>query len=78
MFGLKGIIAHARFQLLEGESVEFRRYGLRDNVAQLSVFEVVVVNCKLLVFCKLIYPKGSVNDEGALEIWILAWVGTNM
>ncbi|KAA8541180.1 hypothetical protein F0562_025213 [Nyssa sinensis] len=28
-----------RFRLLEGESIEFKRYGLRDNVAQLSVFE---------------------------------------
>lgn len=28
-----------KFQLLEGESVEFRQHGLRDNVAQLSVFE---------------------------------------
>lgn len=28
-----------KFQLLEGESIEFRQYGLRDNVAQLSVFE---------------------------------------
>ncbi|CAN4088868.1 unnamed protein product [Withania somnifera] len=29
-----------KFQLLEGESIEFRQYGLRDNVAQLSVFEM--------------------------------------
>ncbi|KAL6994885.1 Carbon catabolite repressor protein 4 3, partial [Sarracenia purpurea var. burkii] len=27
-----------KFRLLEGESIEFRSYGLRDNVAQLSVF----------------------------------------
>lgn len=29
-----------RFQLLERENIEFKRYGLRDNVAQLSVFEM--------------------------------------
>ncbi|XAR69960.1 Poly(A)-specific ribonuclease [Bertholletia excelsa] len=29
-----------KFQLLEGEIIEFKRYGLRDNVAQLSVFEI--------------------------------------
>ncbi|CAK7349762.1 unnamed protein product [Dovyalis caffra] len=28
------------FRLLEGETIEFNRYGLRDNVAQLSVFEI--------------------------------------
>ncbi|XP_010265224.1 PREDICTED: carbon catabolite repressor protein 4 homolog 3 isoform X1 [Nelumbo nucifera] len=28
------------FRLLEGESIEFRMFGLRDNVAQLSVFEM--------------------------------------
>ncbi|XP_010265225.1 PREDICTED: carbon catabolite repressor protein 4 homolog 3 isoform X2 [Nelumbo nucifera] len=28
------------FRLLEGESIEFRMFGLRDNVAQLSVFEI--------------------------------------
>lgn len=27
-------------QLLEGESIEFKQFGLRDNVAQLSVFEI--------------------------------------
>lgn len=31
-----------RFQLLEGESIEFKALGLRDNVAQLSVFEVAI------------------------------------
>ncbi|KAF3958368.1 hypothetical protein CMV_016724 [Castanea mollissima] len=30
------------FRLLEGESIEFKGFGLRDNVAQLSVFEVDV------------------------------------
>ncbi|XP_009789801.1 carbon catabolite repressor protein 4 homolog 3-like isoform X2 [Nicotiana sylvestris] len=29
-----------KFQLLEGESIEYRQYGLRDNVAQLSVFKM--------------------------------------
>ncbi|KAJ4961076.1 hypothetical protein NE237_020986 [Protea cynaroides] len=28
------------FRLLEEESIEFKRFGLRDNVAQLSVFEM--------------------------------------
>ncbi|KAK3008825.1 hypothetical protein RJ639_014399 [Escallonia herrerae] len=28
------------FRLLDGESIEFKQYGLGDNVAQLSVFEV--------------------------------------
>ncbi|XP_057952569.1 carbon catabolite repressor protein 4 homolog 3-like isoform X4 [Malania oleifera] len=28
-----------KFRLLEGESIEFKGFGLRDNVAQLSVFE---------------------------------------
>lgn len=27
------------FRLLEGQSIEFKEFGLRDNVAQLSVFE---------------------------------------
>lgn len=31
-----------KFQLLEGQSIEFKQYGLRDNVAQVSVFEVDV------------------------------------
>lgn len=29
-----------RVHLLEGESIEFKEFGLRDNVAQLFVFEV--------------------------------------
>ncbi|KAK4283707.1 hypothetical protein QN277_000632 [Acacia crassicarpa] len=29
-----------KFRLLEGESIEFKGIGLRDNVAQLSVFEI--------------------------------------
>ncbi|XP_027169148.1 carbon catabolite repressor protein 4 homolog 3-like [Coffea eugenioides] len=29
-----------KFQLIEGESIEFKQYGLRDNVAQVSVFEM--------------------------------------
>lgn len=28
-----------KFRLLDTETIEFKRYGLRDNVAQLSVFE---------------------------------------
>ncbi|XP_040999291.1 carbon catabolite repressor protein 4 homolog 3 isoform X2 [Juglans microcarpa x Juglans regia] len=28
------------FRLLEGQSIEFKEFGLRDNVAQLSVFEM--------------------------------------
>lgn len=61
--------------MLEGESVEFRQHGLRDNVAQLSVFEVVVVKCKLLFLCSVISSSlmGSVSDERMLEIWILSW-----
>lgn len=31
-----------KFRLVGGESIEFKQYGLRDNVAQLSVFEVDV------------------------------------
>ncbi|GMQ11220.1 hypothetical protein CsSME_00053938 [Camellia sinensis var. sinensis] len=31
-----------KFRLLEGESIEFKGYGLRDNVAQLCVFEADV------------------------------------
>lgn len=31
---------YVSFQLLEEHSIEFKGYGLRDNVAQLSVFEV--------------------------------------
>ncbi|KAF2298785.1 hypothetical protein GH714_027555 [Hevea brasiliensis] len=30
-----------KFRLLEGESIEFKALGLRDNVAQLSVFEIL-------------------------------------
>ncbi|XP_006341628.1 carbon catabolite repressor protein 4 homolog 3-like isoform X3 [Solanum tuberosum] len=38
-----------KFQLLEGESVEFRQHGLRDNVAQLSVFEMREAKSRRLV-----------------------------
>ncbi|XP_047266038.1 carbon catabolite repressor protein 4 homolog 3 isoform X4 [Capsicum annuum] len=38
-----------KFQLLEGESIEFRQYGLRDNVAQLSVFEMREAQSRRLV-----------------------------
>lgn len=31
-----------KFKLLEGESIEFKAVGLRDNVAQISVFEADV------------------------------------
>lgn len=31
-----------RLQLLEAESIEFKVFGLHDNVAQLSVFEVSI------------------------------------
>lgn len=31
-----------KFCLLEGESIEFNQFGLRDNVAQLSVLEADV------------------------------------
>ncbi|XP_021680235.2 carbon catabolite repressor protein 4 homolog 3 isoform X2 [Hevea brasiliensis] len=30
-----------KFRMLEGESIEFKALGLRDNVAQLSVFEIL-------------------------------------
>ncbi|PHT88712.1 hypothetical protein T459_10818 [Capsicum annuum] len=68
----------AMFQLLEGESIELRQYGLRDNVAQLSVFEVVVGNCKLLFLCSAISSRlmGSASDERMLEIWIIGWLRT--
>ncbi|KAF3651773.1 putative carbon catabolite repressor protein 4 -like protein 3-like isoform X2 [Capsicum annuum] len=63
------------YKLLEGESIELRQYGLRDNVAQLSVFEVVVGNCKLLFLCSAISSRlmGSASDERMLEIWIIGW-----
>ncbi|RDX80567.1 Carbon catabolite repressor protein 4-like 3 [Mucuna pruriens] len=32
-----------KFRLLEGESIQFKDIGLRDNVAQLSVFELVIL-----------------------------------
>ncbi|KAG5618991.1 hypothetical protein H5410_018815, partial [Solanum commersonii] len=38
-----------KFQLLEGESVEFRQHGLRDNVAQLSVFETREAKSRRLI-----------------------------
>ncbi|PHU13945.1 Carbon catabolite repressor protein 4 -like protein 3 [Capsicum chinense] len=64
-----------KFQLLEGESIEFRQYGPQGNVAQLSVFVVVVVNCKLLFLCSAIPSRlmGSASDERMLEIWIIGW-----
>lgn len=31
---------HFRFRLIDKENIEFKQFGLRDNVAQLSVFEV--------------------------------------
>ncbi|KAF3627915.1 putative carbon catabolite repressor protein 4 -like protein 3-like isoform X2 [Capsicum annuum] len=63
------------YKLLEGESIELRQYGLRDNVAQLSVFEVVVGNCKLLFLCSAISSRlmGSASDE---RIWIIGWLRT--
>ncbi|KAB1212655.1 hypothetical protein CJ030_MR5G009697 [Morella rubra] len=30
------------FRLLEAESIEFKGFGLRDNVAQLSAFEICI------------------------------------
>ncbi|GLT50415.1 hypothetical protein SLA2020_239020 [Shorea laevis] len=38
-----------KFRLLERESIEFKEFGLRDNVAQLSVFEMCKVESKRLV-----------------------------
>ncbi|XP_059303358.1 carbon catabolite repressor protein 4 homolog 3-like isoform X2 [Lycium ferocissimum] len=38
-----------KFLLLEGESIEFRQYGLRDNVAQLSVYEMREAQSRRLV-----------------------------
>ncbi|XP_059645153.1 carbon catabolite repressor protein 4 homolog 3 isoform X3 [Cornus florida] len=38
-----------KFRLLEGESIEFKGYGLRDNVAQLSVFETCKAESKRLL-----------------------------
>ncbi|PHT47195.1 hypothetical protein CQW23_11403 [Capsicum baccatum] len=74
--GCSSLWTTSRFQLLEGESIDSRKYGLRDNVAQLSVFEVVVVNCKLLFLCSAISSRlmGSVSDERMLEICIIGWV----
>ncbi|PHU24729.1 hypothetical protein BC332_09836 [Capsicum chinense] len=73
--GCSSLWTTSMFQLLEGESIEFRKYGLCNNVAQLSVFEVVVVNCKLLFLCSAISSRlmGSVSDERMLEICIIRW-----
>ncbi|TYJ07488.1 hypothetical protein E1A91_A11G007200v1 [Gossypium mustelinum] len=38
-----------KFRLLETESIEFKGFGLRDNVAQLSVFEMCRVESRRLV-----------------------------
>ncbi|KAH1080510.1 hypothetical protein J1N35_020271 [Gossypium stocksii] len=38
-----------KFRLLERESIEFKGFGLRDNVAQLSVFEMCRVESRRLV-----------------------------
>ncbi|KAK6249624.1 hypothetical protein SCA6_003629 [Theobroma cacao] len=38
-----------KFRLLERESIEFKGFGLRDNVAQLSVFEICRVESRRLV-----------------------------
>ncbi|KAJ7969651.1 carbon catabolite repressor protein 4-like 3 [Quillaja saponaria] len=38
-----------KFQLLEGESIEFKGIGLRDNVAQLSVFKISESESRRLV-----------------------------
>ncbi|OMO94617.1 Endonuclease/exonuclease/phosphatase [Corchorus olitorius] len=38
-----------KFRLLERESIEFKRFGLRDNVAQLSVFEMCGIESRRLV-----------------------------
>ncbi|KAK6921135.1 Endonuclease/exonuclease/phosphatase [Dillenia turbinata] len=38
-----------KFQLLEEESIEFKNLGLRDNVAQLSVFEMSKVESRRLL-----------------------------
>ncbi|XP_021292153.1 carbon catabolite repressor protein 4 homolog 3 isoform X2 [Herrania umbratica] len=38
-----------KFRLLEREGIEFKGFGLRDNVAQLSVFEICRVESRRLV-----------------------------
>ncbi|GKU95032.1 hypothetical protein SLEP1_g8446 [Rubroshorea leprosula] len=38
-----------KFRLLERESIEYKEFGLRDNVAQLSVFEMCKAESKRLV-----------------------------
>ncbi|OVA05024.1 Endonuclease/exonuclease/phosphatase [Macleaya cordata] len=37
------------FKLLEGESIKFKEFGLRDNVAQLSVFEMCKADSRRIV-----------------------------
>lgn len=39
-----------RWRLVEGQSIDFKNLNLRDNVAQLSVFEVLVLDHSLMVF----------------------------
>ncbi|KAM7471152.1 hypothetical protein LguiA_009335 [Lonicera macranthoides] len=38
-----------KFRLLDEESIEFKQYGLRDNVAQLAVFEMCKAESRRLV-----------------------------
>ncbi|KAI5660167.1 hypothetical protein M9H77_28960 [Catharanthus roseus] len=38
-----------KFHLLDGESIEFKQFGLRDNVAQLSVFEMCKDSSKRII-----------------------------
>ncbi|GAB4860961.1 hypothetical protein Ancab_036121 [Ancistrocladus abbreviatus] len=38
-----------KLHLLGGESIEFKRHGLRDNVAQLSVFEMIKTKRRFVV-----------------------------
>ncbi|WCJ21995.1 CCR4-Not complex 3'-5'-exoribonuclease subunit Ccr4 [Euphorbia peplus] len=42
-----------RFGLLERESIEYKSLGLRDNVAQLSVFEILGAESRRVLICNI-------------------------
>lgn len=62
-----------RFRLIEESSIEFKDFGLRDNVAQISAFEVVIYSCcYLLLDLNLVEVSLGRNLMKALNIVFLS------
>lgn len=64
-----------RFRLLESESIEFKRFGLRDNVAQLSVFEVAM---NYLLLCNNAISASCNSSSGCFSVFAKLTFQTNL